>query len=132
MRRVILLACIATSWLAAGEAAAQRASEPRRDDPARKAILDGMRRKGDDPSRVFEVKTLRVQGQWAWLVASTVSRDGRNRGETETALLRNENGAWKVVDQPCGEEDCDARKEIARIRKAWPAAPASLFARGGR
>ena len=38
-------------------------------------------------------------------------------------------GGWRVVDQPCGEEDCDARKEVARIRRANPAAPAGIFPR---
>jgi hypothetical protein len=86
-----------------------------------------MRAKGDDRNRVFVMRYLMVQDGWAWMVADPQSPDGKNHFEPESALLRRDGKGWKVVDQPCGEGDCDAGKELARIRKASPAAPPRIF-----
>jgi hypothetical protein len=86
-----------------------------------------MRAKGRDQDRVFVMRYLMVQNGWAWMVVDPQSRDGKNHYEGESALLRNDGKSWRVIDQPCGEGDCDADKEIARIKKAFPAAPPRIF-----
>ena len=97
--------------------------------PVRQAIMDAMRvMAGDD--RVYVVRYLKVSGDWVWLDADPRSRNGRNRYEPESALLRRTGGVWRVVDAPCVEETCDPRpKEITRIRRANPSAPAAIFPR---
>jgi hypothetical protein len=107
--------------------AEQASYTPKPGTPERKAIADAMRGKGDDRDRVFVMRYLMVQDGWAWMVADPQSTDGKNHYEPESALLHKERKGWKVLDQPCGEADCDADKELARIRKAFPAAPPRIF-----
>jgi hypothetical protein len=95
--------------------------------PERNAIMDAMRARGDSRDRVFVARYLKVQGDWAWLTADPTSRDNKQRYETESALLQRTGLTWRVVDQPCAEADCDAAKELARIRKKFPDAPAAIF-----
>lgn len=116
--------------LVAVAAAAQQAPyTPAVGSPERKAIFDAMRAAGQDPARVFVPSHLKVADGWAWVVAEPRSRNGANRYEPESALVRREGAGWKVVAQPCGEEDCDDAREMARIRAAFPRAPAAIFPR---
>jgi hypothetical protein len=123
-----LVIALALATLSA-PAFAQTVTTPAAGSADRTAIMDAMRAKGDDQNRVFVVRNLRVSGDWAWLDANPQSRDGRNKFEPESALLRRVGGGWRVVDQPCGEEDCETAKEVARIRRANPGAPAAIFPR---
>jgi hypothetical protein len=100
---------------------------PATGSPERKAIFDAMRRLGDLPNRVFVVKYLKVQDGWAWTATEPKSSDGAQQYEPESALLHFQDGIWKVIDQPCGEEGCDLKQEIIRIRAANPKAPAGIF-----
>ncbi len=120
--RAALLACVLIC-AGYGQAMAQPA------DPERAAILEAMRKRGDIPDRVFIVRSLKVRDGWAWITVRPQSRDGANRYESETALLRKDAAGWTVVDQPCGEADCTMRAEVRRIRAAHPTAPAALFRR---
>jgi len=95
--------------------------------PERKAIFDAMRALGDNHTRVFVVQSLKVEDGWAWVSAVPQSPDGSQHFEAESALLDNIGGRWRVLDQPCGEGDCDEQKEVARIRAAYPQAPADIF-----
>ncbi len=127
VRSKLALAGAIAVFAASGAFARQGLHTPAKNDPERAAILDGLRHHGENADRIFDVRALRVRGGWAWVTANPRSRDGRNRYEPESALLREESGRWSVVDQPCGEEDCSTRKEVARMKKAWPAAPADIF-----
>jgi hypothetical protein len=100
---------------------------PAKGSAERKAIMDAMRAKGDDQDRIFVVRRLKISGNWAWLDCDPQSRDGSNHYEPESALLRKSGGKWKVVDQPCGEGDCDFDSEISRIRGENPQAPNAIF-----
>jgi hypothetical protein len=114
--------------LSAGPSYAQEAPyTPPAGSQERKAILDAMRVLGDNHDRVFVVRYLKVQNGWAWLTADPQSPDGKNHYESESALLRKDGTGWKVLDQPCTEADCDNKKEMARIRAAYPKAPAGIF-----
>ena len=93
----------------------------------RKAIFDAMRTLGDNHDRIFVVRHLKVADGWAWVVADPQSPDGKQRYEAESALLHATGAGWSVVDQPCSEDGCDAKKELARIRAKFPAAPAAIF-----
>ena len=114
--------------LSGGPARAQEAPyTPAAGSQERKAIFDAMRALGDNHDRVFVVRYLKVQNGWAWLTADPQSPDGKSHYESESALLRNDGTIWKVLDQPCSEADCDNKKEMARIRAAYPKAPAGIF-----
>ena len=115
--------------LACATAASGQVTTPLPGSPVRQAIMDAMRvMAGDD--RIYVVRYLKVSGDWAWLDADPRSRNGRNRYEPESALLRRTGRVWRVVDAPCVEETCDPRpKEITRIRRANPSAPAAIFPR---
>jgi hypothetical protein len=95
--------------------------------PERKAIFDALRATGDDHTRVFVVLSLKVENGWAWTSVSPQSADGSQHFEPESALLEKVGGRWQVLDQPCGEGDCDPQKEVARIQAAHPQAPADIF-----
>ena len=98
---------------------------------ARKALATSSGEYGSDKSTSFGAPPVKAAHHKTSGGRGQVSPE-QNRGETEAAMRRNENGGWKVVDQPCDEEGCDTRKEIARIRKAFPAAPAGIFPKQGR
>jgi hypothetical protein len=68
-----------------------------------------------------------VQGDWAWLTATPQSKDGTQHYETESWLMHKTAAGWSVVAQPCAEEGCDPKQELARIRAAHPDAPAGIF-----
>jgi hypothetical protein len=112
---------------AAATSAQQAAYTPEPGSAERKAIFDAMRKLGDNPTRVFVVRYLKVQDGWAWVTGDPQSPDNSSHFETESALLRNAGSGWKVLDQPCGEGDCDFKKELARIRAAHPSAPVAIF-----
>jgi hypothetical protein len=95
--------------------------------PERKAIYDALRATGDDHTRVFIIDSLKVDGGWAWTSVKPQSADGKQQFEPESALLHKVGARWQLLDQPCGEGDCDPQNEIARIRAAHPDAPADIF-----
>jgi hypothetical protein len=95
--------------------------------PERKAIYAALAATGDDHARIFVVQSLKVENGRAWTSVNPESADGRQHFEPESALLQKVGGHWQVVDQPCGEGDCDPAAEVARIRAAHPAAPADIF-----
>jgi hypothetical protein len=114
--------------LSPGPSSAQQAPyTPPAGSQERKAIFDAMRGLGDNHERVFVVRYLKVQNGWAWMMGDPQSPDGKSHYESESALLRNDGAGWKVLDQPCTEADCDNKKEMARIRAAYPKAPTGIF-----
>jgi hypothetical protein len=122
-----VLVCISVV-LSAGPSYAQQAPyTPPAGSEERKAVLNAMRALGDIHDRVFVLRYLKMQNGWAWFMGDPQSPDGKNHYESESALLRNEGAGWKVLDQPCTEADCDSKKEMARIRAAYPKAPAGIF-----
>jgi hypothetical protein len=124
--------CAALVWisvvLSAGPSYAEQAPyTPLAGSEERKAILNAMRAQGDIHDRVFVLRYLKVQNGWPWSIGDPQSPDGKNHYESESALLPNDGAGWKVLDQPCGEADCDGKKEMARIRAAYPKAPVGIF-----
>ncbi len=80
---------------------------PRPGNPLRKLVLDALRQEvkrihGLDV--VFVVRHLKVKNGWGWVHTMPQSPDGSNRYEDVSALLRLQDGGWRVVEIPCGEE----------------------------
>jgi hypothetical protein len=111
-------------------------------DPLRKPLLDGLRgpiEKDLGQPVQFAVSLLRVQGDWAFVIATPQTKtgqaidysrthyaqaiaDGVFDGGTVFALLKSDHGAWSVKEFVIGPTD------VAFL--AWPdqhGAPATLF-----
>jgi hypothetical protein len=120
---------------------AQTISTPEVGDAERQRILDAAREPVENalgPPVLFQVDTLRTDGQWAFLTAVPVRADGARVDYSETpyaddvrdgtfedwlcALLRHEQGRWTVVELEIGATDVPFAD--------WPElhrAPESLF-----
>jgi hypothetical protein len=106
----------------------------------RRGILDALRAELTQltgPDLVFVVADLRVRAGWAWIDATPQSRDGANRYEDVTALLRKQDGRWVVqVLGPCGETedpeaDCDDPTDPERLMERFPSLPPDLVPHEG-
>ena len=102
--------------------------------PLRKAVLDALRQEvkrihGLDV--VFVVKHLKVKNGWAWAHTLPQSPDGTNRYEDVSALLQLQDGAWTVVEIPCGEAenpDClNGPEYFSGLKKRFPGVPTEIF-----
>ena len=94
----------------------------------REAIFEGMRKGRENPDVTFVVRTMKVQDNWAWVVAEPQSKDGSAHFETESWLLQKTAAGWQIAAQPCAEEGCEPAAELAKIRQNNPQAPAAIFA----
>ena len=111
-------------------------------DPARSAILDGLRPtvESDLGQRVrFEVETLEVSGDWAGFQGRPVMPDGGRIDYRKTrysswieqgvfdegivALLRKRDGRWHVIEYACGHTDAPGSAWLYEHK-----VPANLFA----
>jgi hypothetical protein len=68
---------------------------------------------------VFEVDEINVVSHWAWVHTRPASRDGQNHYEDISALLKREQGQWRVLAL-----DADAPE---RLRRRFPTAPEALL-----
>jgi hypothetical protein len=92
--------------LLATTAIAQEVQQPAAGSPARKAILDGLRenevvrRLGSEwkAKIVFIHVAIRKSNDWAWVVASPQSEDGKQIIEPLTSVMREKGGHWQVVE----------------------------------
>ena len=74
----------------------------------RKAILDALRgwvKKQHHMDVVFVVRHLKVKNGYAWLHTLPRSKDGSNQYEDISALVKKDQGMWRVAEIPCAEED---------------------------
>jgi hypothetical protein len=82
---------------------------------------------------VFVVRSLKVKDGWAWAHTLLRSPDASSRYEDVSALLQLQDGAWTVVEIPCGEEenpDCLSGPEyFSRLQGRFPGAPTVIFPR---
>ena len=96
----------------------------------REAIFAAMRQGRAIQDQVFVVRDFKVQNGWAWVTADPQSKDGSQHYETESWLLQKTGDTWdtwKVVAQPCAEEGCEPKAEIAKMRQRFPDAPEAIF-----
>ena len=99
-------------------------------DNERKAIFAALSAGRDQADLVFVTSAFNVEGDWAWVTADPQSKDGTQHYETESWLLHKQDGRWSVAAQPCAEEGCDPKEELAKIRERFPQAPAAIFPAG--
>jgi hypothetical protein len=145
---LILLAFGAASQAVDPSRSAPAATDERTDAPTtpppgsreRRAILDAVRAELSHltgPDLVFVVATLRVREGWAWIEAAPQSRDGANRYEDVTALLRKADGRWVVqLLGPCGEAQdpdsgCEEDTDPEGLRERFPTLPPDLVPHAG-
>lgn len=121
------------SWVCADASAQGVPATPAPGSAERRAIMDDLRAARQTPDQIFIVDALKVLDGWAYIVVRPQTRSGGQRFETEALVLRRQSGRWTLVDALCTEDDlnsddtCNVEKSIARVRKANPAAPASIF-----
>lgn len=100
----------------------------------RQAVLDGVRREVrrlHELDVVFVVRHLKVKDGWAWVHVLPQSRDGAQRYEDVSALLRLRDEVWAVVEMACaevGEPDCiDSPRFFVRLRARFPDVPVEIL-----
>jgi hypothetical protein len=92
--------------LIASSAIAQELQEPAAGTPARKAILDGLREAdvlhglaSDWKAKiVFSHVVIRKVNDWAWVVASPQTEDGKQMVEPVTCVMHTKSSHWRVVE----------------------------------
>jgi hypothetical protein len=93
----------------------------------REAIFAAMHQGREIQDQVFVTSDFKVQDGWAWITANPQSKDGTQHYETESWLLQKTGDTWAVAAQPCAEEGCEPKTEIAKIRARFPQAPEAIF-----
>jgi hypothetical protein len=103
-------------------------------DPLRKQLLNALRsevKRIHGLDVVFVVRHLRVKDGWAWAHTSPQSPDGKNKYEDISALIKLEEGKWKVQDIPCTEVDnpecIDGASYFKQLEKRYPGVSVELF-----
>jgi cell wall-associated NlpC family hydrolase len=110
--------------------------EPQRGTAERKAIMDALRA-DRFPDRthdvIFQVNYLRVHEGWAWAdVTPQDSKSGKPVESRSKALLRFDEGNWKVVDLgklPLNGSAPVNSEFVKSISEAAPGVPADIFPR---
>lgn len=121
----LLLACALGLPLTAPGAPADTATSshtPAPGSPERRALLDALRaelRRWQGLDAIFVVDWMKVANGWAWAQVRPQSRDGLSHYEDVSALLRFEQGHWRVLELVGPEDD--------EVQRRFPAAPPSIF-----
>ena len=133
-RKLIPCATLAVLCLCTNLQASDSNLTPLPGTPLRKVVLDALRHEvkrihGLDV--VFVVKHLKVKDGWAWVHTLPQSPDASNRYEDVSALLRLQDGAWAVVEIPCGEvenPDClNGPEYFSGLQGRFPSVPTAIF-----
>lgn len=127
--------------LLARAAIAQEVQQPAAGSPARKAIMDGLRENEVvrrlsaewNGKVIFTHVAVRKVNDWAWVVASPQTEDGRHIIEPLTSVMHVKNGHWQVVEYISDEVASAENPEVAY--RAWraqfmgrhPDCPAGIF-----
>jgi hypothetical protein len=102
----------------------------------RKAILDAYRearkQPGEDATNavVFVVGYMKVHRGWAWITVTPQSPSGDQKYESESALLRKEDGQWKVKARQSseeGDEDSDDKTFFRKLKTRFPLMPPDIL-----
>lgn len=101
--------------------------KPAKGSVERKAILNGFRavwlKDSNYKNVIFVVDYLAVKNGWAYLSVSPQSPNGKNHYESESALMRRQNGKWKVLQRLGGEIDCD----LPCLKRKFPQMPTAIY-----
>jgi hypothetical protein len=74
----------------------------------RKAILDALRewvKEQHHMEVIFVVRHLKVKNGYAWVHTLPQSKDRANMYEDISALMKRDQGMWRVAEIPCVEEE---------------------------
>ncbi len=100
----------------------------------RKEILDALRKKIMETLKldmVFVVKYIKIKGDWVWVHTLPQSKDGKDHYEDISALLKRENGVWRVVEFPCSEEEdpecISSPTYFSNLKKRFPDLPEEIL-----
>ncbi len=112
--------------------AGERAATPPPGSPERRLILAALREelfRLHGLEMVFEVRHLKVRGEWAWVAVSPRSPDGRRHYEPVHALLRKQGGRWQVAELPCTEEESPLWQPgyFRQLQTRFPGVPPGIF-----
>jgi SnoaL-like protein len=110
---------------------------PDKGSPLRRAILDGFRASKEmqqlsqawHAKVVFTDVNIRRSGDWAWVSATPMSEDSRNKVELNSGVLRKAAGQWAMVEfMPLGDvADEEFRFWRMQFMKKHPQCPAAIF-----
>jgi hypothetical protein len=106
MMKTIRVILLFLSLVAGNAVIAQEVQQPAAGSPARKAVLDGLRenevvRRLSSEWKakvVFTHVAIRKLNDWAWVVASPQTEDGKQIVEPLTSVMREKGGHWQVVE----------------------------------
>jgi len=114
----------------------QGAYTPPKASAERKAILDAYREARKQPGEdaphavVFVVGYMKVHRGWAWITVTPQSPSGDQKYESESALLHEEDGQWKVKARQSseeGDEDSDDKQFFRKLKKRFPSMPPDIL-----
>jgi hypothetical protein len=103
--------------------AQERVRTPASGNAERIAILDALRAAVKDLHDLdvkFVVLQLKVLRDWAFVHTLPQSADGRNKYEDVSALMKRQDGIWRVVDM--------SAENVETLEKMHPSAPHAIFA----
>jgi len=94
-----------------------------------KAVVAGVAASWGQPGAyVFEVDSLRVEGDWAYVLCTPEAKDPAARGDGQLcALLRKVGGSWKVLEKEEGSNGTLVESCLPKWKKKYPKAPDKLF-----
>jgi len=144
---VLLLSTVSVSAIAAqsapvakvDQARTTQARTPANGSQERKAITNALRVVAKNMSGldvVFVVRHLKVNGNWAWVVADPQSVDGTQHYEAMDGLLARKNGRWVYLEGspewPICEEDpdcADSARYFKKLGEKYPSLSPDIFPR---
>ena len=114
---------------------------PDKGSPLRRAILDGFRASKEmrqlsqawHAKVVFTDVNIRRSGDWAWVSATPMSEDSRNKVELNSGVMRKAAGQWAMVEfmprdvDAADDPDKEFRSWCAQFMKTHPQCPAAIF-----
>jgi hypothetical protein len=114
---------------------------PGQGTPLRRAILDGLRatKQMQELSQAWHGKVvfidvrIRRSGDWAWVSASPMSEDGRNRTEANSGVMRSSQGQWVLVEfvsdsiASADNPDKEFRSWRTEFIRKHPQCPVAIF-----
>jgi hypothetical protein len=83
---------------------------------------------GQPGAYVFEVDSLRVEGDWAFVLCRPKAKNPACQGDGQLfALLRKVGGSWKVLEKKEASDGGLVEYCLPKWKKKYPKAPDKLF-----
>jgi len=94
-----------------------------------KAVVAGVAASWGQPGAyVFEVDSLRVEGDWAYVLCRPKAKSPADQGDGQLfALLRKVDGSWKVLEMEEASDGGLVESCLPKWKKKYPKAPVKLF-----